>query len=111
SRSSSPTVSAFPVPRAWGSPTRSRSPPREWTLKGVEAMGMTKRGLGRGLGALIPGAGVAQGSVPVQDLEISALSASPLQPRQEIGGAEFDELVASIRRHGILQPIVARPAN
>lgn len=37
--------------------------------------------------------------------------ASPFQPRQEMGGAEFDELVASVRRHGILQPIVARPAN
>lgn len=78
---------------------------------------MTKRGLGRGLAALIPGAGGAegmgqvQGAGPVQDLEISALSASPFQPRHEIAGPAFEELVASVRRYGVLQPIVARPAN
>ena len=74
-------------------------------------MSTTRRGLGRGLGALIPGADNPAPSGHVQELEIGALMASPFQPRQEMGGAEFDELVASVRRHGILQPIVARPAN
>jgi ParB family chromosome partitioning protein len=72
-------------------------------------MSVIRRGLGRGLGALIPGAEAAFSQV--QDLEISALSASPFQPRQEVAGPEFDELVASIRRHGVLQPIVARRVN
>ena len=78
---------------------------------------MTKRGLGRGLGALIPGAeavegaGQEQGAGPVHDLEIASLSASPFQPRHEIAGPAFDELVASVRRYGVLQPIVARRAN
>lgn len=72
---------------------------------------MIRRGLGRGLGALIPAADVERLSGMVQDLDIGAISPNPFQPRQDIAGAEFDELVASIRRHGVLQPIVARPAN
>lgn len=72
---------------------------------------MVRRGLGRGLGALIPGADVEHLSGMVQDLDIASISPNPLQPRRDRPGPEFDELVASIRRHGILQPVVARPAN
>ncbi len=72
---------------------------------------MARRGLGRGLGALIPGADVEHLSGMVQDLDIASISPNPLQPRRDRPGPEFDELVASIRRHGILQPVVARPAN
>ena len=72
---------------------------------------MNRRGLGRGLGALIPAADVERLSGMVQDLDIGVISPNPFQPRQDIAGTEFDELVASIRRHGVLQPIVARPAN
>lgn len=71
---------------------------------------MVKRGLGRGLAALIPGA-LAEVSGPTSELEISLLSANPFQPRREIGGPEFEELVASIRRHGVLQPIIVRPSG
>lgn len=71
---------------------------------------MPKRGLGRGLAALIPGA-VAPDSEPSGELEIARLSANPYQPRREMRGPEFDELVASIRRHGVLQPIIVRPAK
>ena len=74
-------------------------------------MGMTRRGLGRGLGALIPGAGGDEGQGFVREVDLSAISSSPFQPRREIEGPEFEELVASIRRHGILQPIVARPLD
>ena len=72
---------------------------------------MNRRGLGRGLGALIPAADVERLSGIVQDLDIGVISPNPFQPRHDIAGAEFDELVASIRRHGVLQPIVTRPAN
>ncbi len=71
---------------------------------------MTRRGLGRGLAALIPGAS-AEGSEPASDLEISRLSANPFQPRREVTGPEFEQLVASIRRHGVLQPIIVRPSK
>jgi ParB family chromosome partitioning protein len=72
---------------------------------------MIRRGLGRGLGALIPGADVEQLSGLVQDLDIAQVSPNPYQPRRDITGPEFDELVASVRRHGVLQPIVARPVD
>jgi len=72
---------------------------------------MGRRGLGRGLGALIPGADVERLAGLVQDLDIASISPNPLQPRQGKPGPEFEELVASIRRHGVLQPVVARPAD
>jgi ParB family transcriptional regulator, chromosome partitioning protein len=72
---------------------------------------MIKRGLGRGLGALIPGADVERLSGMVQDLDVSLIAPNPYQPRHDVTGPEFDELVASIRRHGVLQPVVARPTE
>jgi ParB family transcriptional regulator, chromosome partitioning protein len=72
---------------------------------------MIKRGLGRGLGALIPGADVERLSGMVQDLDVSLIAPNPYQPRHDVSGPEFDELVASIRRHGVLQPVVARPTE
>lgn len=72
---------------------------------------MVKRGLGRGLGALIPGAEIERQSGLVQDLEVDRVSPSPYQPRQDIAGPDFDGLVASVRSHGILQPVVARPVD
>jgi ParB family chromosome partitioning protein len=72
---------------------------------------MIKRGLGRGLGALIPGAAADGEGGPVADLEVGLLAPNPFQPRRAIDGAEFDELVASVRRHGILQPIIVRRAS
>ncbi|MGH2348773.1 MAG: ParB/RepB/Spo0J family partition protein [bacterium] len=64
-------------------------------------------GLGRGLGALIPGAKAQEerrAEVPV-----ARLRANPFQPRQTIHPAELEALVDSIRRHGVLQPIMVRP--
>ncbi len=72
---------------------------------------MIKRGLGRGLGALIPGAAADGEGGPASDLEVGLLAPNPFQPRRAIDGAEFDELVASVRRHGILQPIIVRRAS
>ena len=71
---------------------------------------MTRRGLGRGLGALIPGAdhGTPDGAA---QLEVSRISPNPYQPRREISGPEFDELVNSVRSHGVIQPIIARRAG
>lgn len=71
---------------------------------------MTRRGLGRGLAALIPGASVGPAE-PVSELGIAQLSVNPFQPRRQMGGPEFEELVASVRRHGILQPIIVRPSR
>lgn len=62
-----------------------------------------QRGLGRGLGALIPTGQSAYREVPV-----SAVEVNPLQPRQHFDTAALDTLADSIRQIGILQPIVVR---
>jgi ParB family chromosome partitioning protein len=67
--------------------------------------------LGRGLSALIPDAPAAaaadQGAL--RTLPVEALEPGPFQPRGGMDRASLEELAASIREHGILQPILARP--
>jgi ParB family chromosome partitioning protein len=65
-----------------------------------------KRGLGRGLGALIPGAVPVQPTV--QELPLTALDNNPFQPRKHFNQAALEELASTIREHGILTPVVAR---
>ena len=67
-----------------------------------------RRALGRGLGALIPGADQAVAERP-SEVPVSRLKPSALQPRQAMDPQEFAGLVESVRRHGVLQPIVVRP--
>ncbi len=69
------------------------------------------KGLGRGLGALIPG----EASEPeltsqtaYRELPVSAVSANPYQPREEFDEAALSSLTASIREVGVLQPILVR---
>ena len=68
-----------------------------------------RRGLGKGLGALIPGAEAAGQERPTE-IALAHLTANPFQPRQAMDPQELSGLVDSIRRHGVLQPIVVRPA-
>ncbi len=68
---------------------------------------MQKRGLGRGLGALLPE--VDESTDQVNELEIGRISPNPEQPRQHFGEAAIEELAASIREHGVVQPIIVRP--
>jgi len=68
---------------------------------------MTKRGLGKGLEALIPGAGLF-GNRTIQEVDIEKLHKSDLQPRTHMDEERLEELAESIRQHGILQPILVR---
>lgn len=47
----------------------------------------------------------------VQQVPLELLHSNPFQPRREFLPEELEELASSIRSHGILQPIVARPAS
>ncbi len=62
---------------------------------------MTKRGLGRGLAALIPS--VAGG---VEEVDCELIVPNPHQPRTAISDASLQELVESIREHGVIQPLI-----
>src|SRR5215216_3437501 len=61
-------------------------------------------GLGRGLDALIPAYG--EGEAAALDIDIDALSPNPYQPRVEMDAEALETLAASIRVHGVIQPLV-----
>ena len=65
-----------------------------------------RRGLGRGLSALIPGG--EAGAPALREVSTSAVSPNPRQPRGSFDESELAELAASIREVGLLQPIVVR---
>lgn len=67
-----------------------------------------KRGLGRGLEALLPGtAPEMDGSL--KEIEIELVVPNPRQPRQVLNDEKLSELAESIKEHGVVQPIVVRP--
>jgi ParB family transcriptional regulator, chromosome partitioning protein len=74
---------------------------------------MTKRGgLGRGLSALIPGAPEAgETGTGLLEVPANAIAPNPKQPRSRFDDEALNELAASIREVGILQPIVVRRAG
>jgi len=92
---------------------------------------MTRKALGRGLGALIPGApgptdapdaalatASAEGSAiaeiageRVREIPLDRIVPNPKQPRIEFAEEALDELAESIRAQGVLQPILVRPAG
>jgi ParB family transcriptional regulator, chromosome partitioning protein len=66
-----------------------------------------RRGLGRGLSALIS-TGESVGGLKFEELPISAIRPNAHQPRRSFGEEGIRELAASIREVGILQPLVIR---
>jgi ParB family transcriptional regulator, chromosome partitioning protein len=77
---------------------------------------MAKTGLGKGLGALIgarPTAAPAIGgsTEQIHQVSLSSVVPSPLQPRKDFAREALQELVDSIRQHGIIQPLIVRRLN
>jgi ParB family chromosome partitioning protein len=67
-----------------------------------------RRGLGRGLSALIPTGEPPEG---VRNLPIGAVEPNRLQPRSRFDEAELEALAASIRAQGLIQPIIVTKTN
>jgi len=70
-----------------------------------------QRGLGRGLSALLPDTPIFidegnQGSEQVLQLELDQINPNPHQPRQFFAEEKLAELAASIKEHGLLQPLI-----
>ena len=77
---------------------------------------MAKSALGKGLGALIgarpiPGRPAPDSGEKIHQVGLDDISPSPLQPRKEFGHEALQELVDSIRQHGIIQPLIVRPVD
>jgi ParB family chromosome partitioning protein len=71
-----------------------------------------KAGLGRGLGALLPSAeptATDQPGAGLMDIAVEEIHPNPRQPRTIFRQDDLEELAASIREQGVLQPVVVRP--
>lgn len=68
---------------------------------------MAKKGLGRGIEALIPADPRSQ-DTPIVELDPAQIKADPLQPRQVFDEAKIDELAGSLMEHGVIQPLIVR---
>ncbi|MDP9266668.1 MAG: ParB/RepB/Spo0J family partition protein [Chloroflexota bacterium] len=66
---------------------------------------MAKTGLGRGLDVLL-GAPASAAVAPTTEIELDGIAPNPQQPRTTFPEEPLSELASSIRRHGVLQPIV-----
>jgi len=74
---------------------------------------MAKSGLGKGLGALIgerPPPLREEGDLgeQVRTVRLTSIVPSPLQPRKDFAPEALQELIDSIRQHGIIQPLIVR---
>ena len=80
---------------------------------------MAKSALGKGLDALIgtrpmtprPDSDAVAPPETIRTVALASITPSPLQPRKEFARDALQELVDSIRQHGIIQPLIVRPAN
>jgi len=72
-------------------------------------MSAKKRGLGKGLGALMGDMAVKEHAKDsVQDLPVEYLQRGKYQPRKDMNSERLQELADSIRAQGIIQPIIVR---
>jgi ParB family transcriptional regulator, chromosome partitioning protein len=74
---------------------------------------MARSGLGKGLGALIGTPAVAPRADAelgerVHQLNLASIVPSALQPRKDFAREALQELIDSIRQHGIIQPLIVR---
>jgi len=72
-------------------------------------LGKQRRGLGKGLQALIQSTEESGGSDRLKEIDIDEIKLAPHQPRQMFDPDKLAELAASIKKHGVIQPIVVRP--
>jgi ParB family transcriptional regulator, chromosome partitioning protein len=68
-----------------------------------------KQALGRGLSALLPGREEVPRGTSAREIDIQLLVPSRFQPRRSFDPTSLDELAASIREQGIVQPVVVVP--
>lgn len=67
---------------------------------------MTKRGLGKGLSALIPMEEKREENI--LEISLKEIVANKNQPRKDFDENKIEELATSMKQHGVLQPIILR---
>lgn len=75
---------------------------------------MSRRGLGRGLDALLPvrgESGALEEREGLRLVSIESITTNPNQPREQFEGEALEELAASIEQLGVLQPLLVRSVD
>ena len=76
---------------------------------------MAKSGLGKGLDALIGNRPIARpdfhAGEKIHQVDLASITPSSLQPRKDFAADALQELVDSIRQHGIIQPLIVRQVD
>ena len=70
---------------------------------------MKRQALGKGLDVLLPQSPIPAASLT--DLDLDQIQPNPLQPRMRFEPGKLQELAASIKENGVLQPIVVRASG
>ena len=76
-------------------------------------MASNRRGLGRGLGALIttePDESTGSDRAGILEVELTTIEPNPMQPRHDWDATAMAELALSIREHGLIQPLIVTAA-
>ncbi len=68
---------------------------------------MERKALGRGLGALIPEQETARED-RILYVDIGKIKENPFQPREKFDQKKLDDLIASIKEKGVVQPVIVR---
>ncbi len=74
-------------------------------------MAQKKRGLGRGLDALIESRSDSADPGRVAELDLDWIEPNPVQPRAEMDPDELEALSQSIREHGVIQPVIVTESD
>jgi ParB family chromosome partitioning protein len=69
----------------------------------------TKRGMGRGLAAILPEAGA--GGPELLEIPVAKIAPNPANPRSDFEEAKLAALAESIKSTGLLQPLIVRPLD
>ncbi len=72
---------------------------------------MRKRGLGRGLDALLPPAEDGAREGDIREIPVNDIVPNRLQPRHRFDPDRLAELAASIKQHGVVQPVIVRKVD
>src|SRR3954467_3878477 len=73
---------------------------------GAGQMTDDRRGMGRGLAAILPRSGDEDG---LREIPVDLIDPNPRQPRSSFDETKLSELAEAIHARGVLQPIVVRP--
>jgi ParB family chromosome partitioning protein len=71
-----------------------------------------RSGLGKGLDALIPtGQKTSGGEGGITQIPVDSIQRNPRQPRENFNNEELENLAASVREHGVIQPLIVSPGK